>query len=132
MATVPDDLDRQHTRISVNLHEAVKGALDLGELLLDIVGRNLPVGIRAVHRLAMDPRTALVAVLPVDIISAPANDNKKWQGFTSIQPVLTFCLFHQLPDVMDDRRQSLSPFESCIDRANLWEDVVLGLQQISK
>ena len=132
MATVPDDLDRQHTRITMNLEEAFQGSLDLGELFLNIIGRDLPVGIRAVHRLAMNPRTALIAILSVDVIPAPANHHKEGQILALIKSVLALCFLHQFPNVVNDGRQPFSPFESSINGTDLGENIVLGLQQVSK
>ena len=132
MVTVPDNLNRQNTRIILDLHKPIQRASDLLVLLVDIVGSDLPVGVTLRQVGLVYPCAPLVSEIPVHIISGPADDNQDRKSGSIQQSILSLHLVNQLPNHVVDRTQPLPPFESGVHRADLPDGVVLGLQELSK
>ena len=76
MVTVPDDLNRQNTRIILNFDQSVQRPLHFLVLLVDILGSNLPVGFRLGQIRLVDPCAALIPKVSMDIIAGPADDDE--------------------------------------------------------
>ena len=94
----------------MNLKKSIQGSLHLSILLVNILGRDLPVGFGTIHLLPVDPLTALVAVLTVHVVPSPADDDQERQSFSLIKTILTLCFLDQLPYVMHNCRKTFAPF----------------------
>ena len=112
MVTVPDDLNRQNTRIILNLDQSLKRPLHFLVLFVDILGSNLPVGFRLGQICLVDPSATLISKVSMDIIAGPADDDEDGKCWTALQPVFSFHLVDELPHLMIDRAQPLSPLQS--------------------
>jgi hypothetical protein len=115
MVTVPDDLHREHQRVIVNLHQSFQRALHLLVLLLDIVGCNLPVSFRLGEVRGMDPSAPLTPEVTMNIISSPSDNDQDRECGATLKPVLPLDLLNELPNLMVNRREPLSPLQTRIN-----------------
>ena len=68
----------------------------------------------------------------MNVIASSSNHHQNRQSKSALQTVLPLDLVNQFPNLMNNCRQSLAPFQSRVDGTNLFQGILFRLQKLAE
>ena len=75
----------------------------------------------------MNPCTPLVPKVPVHIVPRPSDDDHDRECCSVKKAIFSFDLLNQLPDLVVDGAEALTPFQSWVNGPDLANGILLAL-----